>query len=57
VARSRREFFETVGAGAAGFAIGMPAAEAAPGGANGPSDDGPVPIAVPDPSPATSESV
>jgi len=42
VARSRREFFETVGAGAAGFAIGMPAAEAAPGGANGPSDDGPV---------------
>ena len=42
MARSRREFFETVGAGAAGLAIGMPAAEAAPGGANGPSDDGPV---------------
>jgi hypothetical protein len=29
VARSRREFFRTVGAGAAGLAIGMPAAEAA----------------------------
>jgi len=38
VARSRREFFETVGAGAAGLAIGMPAAEAAAAGAS----DGPV---------------
>jgi para-nitrobenzyl esterase len=39
VARSRREFFETVGAGAAGLAIGMPPAEAAAAGANGASDD------------------
>ena len=38
MARSRREFFETVGAGAAGLAIGMPAAEAAAAGAS----DGPV---------------
>src|SRR5512134_3521830 len=36
--RSRREFFETVGAGAAGLAIGMPTVAATPGA----SDDGPI---------------
>jgi para-nitrobenzyl esterase len=38
MARSRREFFETMGAGAAGLAIGMPTVAAAPGA----GDDGPI---------------
>ena len=43
MARSRREFFETVGAGAAGLAIGMSAdASAAAGATPAASDDGPI---------------
>lgn len=41
MARSRREFFETMGAGAAGLAIGVPAA-AATGSAPAAGDDGPI---------------
>ena len=42
MARSRREFFGTMGAGAAGLTLGMKAAEASPAGAPAASDDGPV---------------
>ena len=42
MARSRREFFGTVGAGAAGLAIGIPSVSAAQGGVPAAGDDGPV---------------
>jgi para-nitrobenzyl esterase len=42
MARSRREFFGTVGAGAAGMAIGLPSVAAAQGGAAAKDTDGPI---------------
>jgi para-nitrobenzyl esterase len=42
MARSRREFFGTVGAGAAGLAIGIPSVSAAQGGVPAAGDDGPI---------------